>query len=918
MRTALPAVLVAITLLVCAVLWPRLDTGNPLDKQGKEKQGQIRLSQKFYFNPAGLDVSGQAFNAVLHEFGKERPDVTVTPWTMFRLPGALWNAQDMLAFAAKNAADIQAPVFHQVVYFRQQGLLLPLNQWIGEDTDGNGRLDDSEVKWKPFLRYNPAQRRIAMDGPTVYALPTKIFANGVIYRKDLLAEAGLDPRYGPRTWDELWMMGQKLTDPTKKVPGSVEVGQYATTADFAQSMFYPFLYSCGGDLALGEARLQGQLKSSPPLYTFNFDVDPYLDPNTQRQYKPGELDFSYKAGFNSAAGKRALEFMRKLRYGAWTRCPQCVAEKRNEPIDLTAAQVKNNAGDCPRHGRFALAKAGPNQTIRGIMLPAFSVDNTGNMFLRLQSGKVAMLSAYITEQMAIFSPKVIGFCPPPAPDAQHKSYLAGIPMFFGINADITDPQKQQAAWEYVAFKLGPKAQAVEARIWAQNGYAPFVLPGWLKTAGLDEYLRDVPQEWLDTYEYVDKHTRVIPYCDGWLPLEQELQTFLKESIASENFDWKARLDQVAATGNAKYFRGITEAQHQRYTWIVAVVCLFVLLIVVGAATILLREQHRRASEAAAKSAIAIKVTRARTLSAWLLLLPALLSIALWAYYPLVRGSFLAFQNYKMRGPVEWAGLNNFIEGLITGHFLHSLGVTVYFVVLWLGLGFLTPIFVALLLAEVPRGKYFFRTVFYLPAVTAGLVLTLLWMQFYMPTENGFLNSLLKPLIDWINVCWQGIIGNDQAVLVNFPIQWLLNKKTAMLSVILPSVWAGAGPGSILYLAALKTIPDDIYEAADLDGAGVLAKIRYVTLPYLTPLIMMNFIGSFIGSFQMMGNIFIMTGGGPDYATHVTALEIWTNAYANLRYGVATAQAWMLGSILIGFAVVQMRLLNKLNWRRADA
>ena len=111
----------------------------------------------------------------------------------------------------------------------------------------------------------------------------------------------------------------------------------------------------------------------------------------------------------------------------------------------------------------------------------------------------------------------------------------------------------------------------------------------------------------------------------------------------------------------------------------------------------------------------------------------------------------------------------------------------------------------------------------------------------------------------------------------------------MLCVILPVVWAGAGPGSIIYLAALKSIPDEMYEAADVDGAGIWTKIRHVVFPMLKPLIIINFVGAFIGAFKAMENVFVMTGGGPNYATHVIGLDIWYNAFMYLKFGFATAR-----------------------------
>ena len=138
----------------------------------------------------------------------------------------------------------------------------------------------------------------------------------------------------------------------------------------------------------------------------------------------------------------------------------------------------------------------------------------------------------------------------------------------------------------------------------------------------------------------------------------------------------------------------------------------------------------------------------------------------------------------------------------------------------------------------------------------------------------------------------------------------------MLCVILPGIWAGAGPGSIIYLAAMKGIPDEMYEAADLDGAGVWSKIWRITLPSLKALIIINLVGVFIGSFKAMENIFVMTGGGPLNRTHTIGLEIWYNAFMYLKFGYATAAAWIMGSMLIGFTMYQLRILRNVRFSAA--
>ena len=135
----------------------------------------------------------------------------------------------------------------------------------------------------------------------------------------------------------------------------------------------------------------------------------------------------------------------------------------------------------------------------------------------------------------------------------------------------------------------------------------------------------------------------------------------------------------------------------------------------------------------------------------------------------------------------------------------------------------------------------------------------------------------------------------------------------MACVVVPGIWAGAGPGSIIYLAALKTVPDELYEASEMDGASPFQKIRHVTLPYLKALVIINFFGAFIGSFHATQNIFDMTMGGPEKATHTLSLEIFFNAFFYLKFGYATAMAWIMGSMLIGFTLYQLRIFQRVTF-----
>jgi len=145
-----------------------------------------------------------------------------------------------------------------------------------------------------------------------------------------------------------------------------------------------------------------------------------------------------------------------------------------------------------------------------------------------------------------------------------------------------------------------------------------------------------------------------------------------------------------------------------------------------------------------------------------------------------------------------------------------------------------------------------------------------------------------------------------------PYRWLGSSDTALFCCVLPMVWAGMGPGCLIYLAALKGIADDFYEAADVDGATFIDKILFVIFPILKPLLIINFVGVFIASWKSTANILAMTGGG--YDTEVAGLHIFYRAFIFLKFGPATAMAWMLGFLLIGFTVHQLTILSRLEFR----
>ena len=299
----------------------------------------------------------------------------------------------------------------------------------------------------------------------------------------------------------------------------------------------------------------------------------------------------------------------------------------------------------------------------------------------------------------------------------------------------------------------------------------------------------------------------------------------------------------------------------------------------------------------------LKVPKRMTGSAktWTLFLlaPAVISIFMWKYVPLISGSVMAVQDFHLVGNSPFVGLANLAELLYDSSWWASVGRTFYYMALSLGLGFFSPIILAILLQEVSRGKMLYRVLFYLPAVISGVIVIYLWKLLYHPGDSGALNQILMAF------------GLPKSM-------WIQNEKLAMLCVVLPAVWAGMGPGSLIYLAALKCIPNELYEAADIDGAGFVGKIRHIVFPSLKALIIIQLISAFIVAAQSSDFILIMTFGGPNEATRVADLMIFEKAYLYLNFGLATTMAWMLSLLLMGFTVMQIKYISRMEFRSVKA
>jgi multiple sugar transport system permease protein len=265
--------------------------------------------------------------------------------------------------------------------------------------------------------------------------------------------------------------------------------------------------------------------------------------------------------------------------------------------------------------------------------------------------------------------------------------------------------------------------------------------------------------------------------------------------------------------------------------------------------------------------------------------------------PMIASMYLSSTSWTMLAPPVSVGLANY-KAILSDDplFLESLANTLYYVVFSVPLGLGVALGLALLLDQKVRGTALFRTAFFLPSVTNMVAVAMLWLWVFNP-EYGLLNALLQMV---------GIKG---------PL-WLQSESWAKPSLILMSLW-GTGGTMMVFLAALQGIPHELYEAAELDGAGAGRKFLHISLPMISPAMLFNLVVGIIGSFQVFTQAFVMTGtaqpgseGGPNNATLFVVLYLFKKAFQEFRMGYASALAWVLFFIILTATVVQMRLAKR--------
>lgn len=294
------------------------------------------------------------------------------------------------------------------------------------------------------------------------------------------------------------------------------------------------------------------------------------------------------------------------------------------------------------------------------------------------------------------------------------------------------------------------------------------------------------------------------------------------------------------------------------------------------------------------------------LAGWAMVSPWVLGFVLFTSFPIVLSLLLGFTRWSGMKPLdtaEWVGWDNFRELLLFDQtFRKAIWITAWYALLAVPTGQVAALGAALLMNRDLRGIHAFRAIWYLPSVLAGVGMAVMW-KWVFHHEHGLLKLLLDPLLSVVNAA-AAIVGWDTAWTTP---QWLTrDAETWGVPVfVIVNLWTLGGT-MMIYLAGLKGIPPELYEAADIDGAGAWGRFRNVTLPMLSPVIFFNVIMAIIASFQVFTQVFVMTGGGPGTATHFYVFYLYKQAFDLHQMGYASAMSWLLLILVLALTLLVMR------------
>lgn len=273
---------------------------------------------------------------------------------------------------------------------------------------------------------------------------------------------------------------------------------------------------------------------------------------------------------------------------------------------------------------------------------------------------------------------------------------------------------------------------------------------------------------------------------------------------------------------------------------------------------------------------------------YLFILPWIIGFLVFTLFPLLFSLYMSVFDWNISGTRTFIGLENYITMFGDSNFYHALWVTIRYAAMLVPINVGIALILALLINGINKGQGFFKTVFYIPTIISGVALAMIWS--WILKDTGILNQLLS------------MIGID-------PVPWLRSPDAAMWAVVLTTIWA-QGSMMLVFLSALKGIPTQVIEAAEIDGAKGFKRFWKITLPLISPTLVYNLIMAIISSFQQLTVVMNLTNGGPSKSTYMYSLFIYENAFKKFKLGYAAANAWIMFLIVLALTGVVLLISKK--------
>ena len=890
-------------------------------------EGPVFFRADYLPSPTGTDAINMARREVVQAFRSRHPNYSIEAFSMPRIEGQAMDSGPLMAVAADVPPHAIYVNFRQSSTYIDQGFLEPIEVLLArilfeEDepalvqwADGGWRADPTpqqvahaieQVKrrvpgpaWPVVFRENDDEPE---DGRHVWAVPTSGLVMALLYRKDLFFQAGLDPERPPRDWDELLDYARRLTVPERR-----QYGMMFYSGQVISWSTYTFLVSNGARAV--EKTPDGQWRAvfgsreaaEAIYYVWRLAREPFE--------RAGEVieQAAYTGSGNLSImwlrGQIGMHFSYLREELLANINPQLVGIA---PVPLAPGGTRGSEVNCTMLGVFS--RSTPAQKL-AVMRYIWFI--TGDEAKRIRT------RTFVENGFGKFvSPNLL--------------------REFGYERLLRQvPKGWQEAFDVAMANGVPEPYGRNT----QNIYRWMSVP---INRALTADFGDVPRE------------RAIDQITGWLQ-EQASEVNRKvlgaappEQMRRRRIYGGASIAVVALVFSAgmwhvwRYFSAVSapiggrRRRLRKYAWGYALLAPGLLLVLVWQ---------------------------------YLPLVMGGFGIAFMDYRIVRESTWVGVDNFAnvLFDAQFWAALGR------TCYFLALM--------IGLGFWPPILLAILLQEVPTDTAKYLYRTIFYLPAVVSGVVVMFLWKQLYDASPDGVLNKLLLSLNWLgpfsatlvklgLSACWLGLIAllvwlpikvdemsrpfkaglwllaalfligtlwpllgpltregeafEPLTVLGRLvgrfeltPLKWIEDPALAMLCVVIPFVWAASGPGCIIYLAALKSVPDELYEAADIDGASNWHKVFYIVLPRLKYLIVIQFIAAVVGAFKGGTDyILALTGGGPNEATTILALEIFIRTFMDLRFGLGTAMAWLLGALLIGFTAYQLKMLSRAEFRAA--